>query len=85
MSRILFFVFLAFLAWLLIRVLGGQRKGPADASSAKVEVPPRPIESMTQCAWCGAHLPASSAIAITDGRTYCSDAHRDAANGTPPA
>ncbi len=82
MTRILFFVFIVFLAWLLIRVLGGQRRGPAATKGPAVDVPPRPAEAMAQCAWCGTHVPTSNAITVTDGRTYCSAAHRDAANAS---
>ena len=77
MARILFFVFLVFLAWLLVRVLGAKR-GRARTETA---TPPRPAEAMAQCAWCGAHVPTSHAIVVGDGRTYCSAAHRDAAGG----
>jgi uncharacterized protein len=82
MTRILFFVFLAFLVWLLVRLLGGRRRGPGTTQGPPVEVPPRPTEAMAQCAWCGAHLPTSNAITVGDGRTYCSAAHRDAAAGS---
>ena len=81
MARILFIVFIVFLVWLLVRVLGGRRRDSGAASAPAVDVPPRPAESMAQCAWCGTHVPTSHAITVTDGRTYCSVAHRDAAGG----
>ena len=78
MGRILFFVFLVFVVWLAVRVLGGSRKRAADAPA---EPPPaaRSIESVTQCAWCGVHVPQASALSLPDGRIYCSEAHREAA------
>jgi len=78
MSRILFFVFLAFLVWFAVRMLGGSRKKrdvpPAEAAPAE-----RRVETIRQCAWCGVHVPAGEATALPDGRLYCGPAHREAA------
>lgn len=82
MPRLLFFVLLAFLVWLGVRWLGGLRKpDPRDAAgSARAGPRPKPeIEAMYPCAWCGAHVPAGEALALPDGRKYCSAAHREAA------
>ncbi|MGI9027030.1 MAG: PP0621 family protein [Burkholderiaceae bacterium] len=85
MPRILFFVFLVFLVWLAVRWLGSLRKpGAHDTdASARAESPAtQEIETMRQCAWCGAHVPAGDAVSLPDGRVYCGDAHREAARDT---
>jgi hypothetical protein len=81
MPRILFFVFLAFLFWLAIRLLGTSRKrrDDAGADAPPAEAEPRSVETVAQCAWCGVHVPHGAAVALPDGRVYCGDAHRDAA------
>lgn len=79
MPRILFFVFLAFLVWLAVRVLGGNRKrddGEAPASTRSSLPASEPIR---QCAWCGVHVPVGQAVTLPDGRLYCSESHREAA------
>ncbi len=90
MLRILFFVFIAFLVWLLVRVLGSERRR-GDATPAAdpavdpaVKPPPARAEVILQCAWCGAHVPEAEAVALPDGRLYCSDAHRQAALAAAP-
>ncbi len=79
MARILLFVFLAFLAWLAIRVVGGRRRD--DGREQPTAEPPSTasIEAVAQCAWCGVHVPSADARALPDGRIYCGDAHREAA------
>ena len=77
MLRILFFVFLAFLFWLAIRVLAGSRK--RDAARDPAPPPVKAVEAITQCAWCGVHVPQGEAVTLPDGRVYCGDTHRDAA------
>ncbi len=83
MFRILLFVFIAFLCWLAIRMLGGSRKrgDPPRQDPSRDAAPPaaRRVETVTQCAWCGVHVPPTEAVTLPDGRVYCSDAHRDAA------
>jgi uncharacterized protein len=79
MSRILFFVFLAFLVWLAVRVLGGARKRRDVADAAEAAPPDRRVETIRQCAWCGVHVPVGDALALPDGRLYCCPAHREAA------
>ena len=76
MSRILFFVFLAFLVWFAVRMLGGARKKRDAVEAAPAE---RRVETIRQCAWCGVHVPAGEAASLPDGRIYCGPAHRDAA------
>ena len=82
MPRILFFVLVVFLVWLAVRWLGGLRKPAAreaDAEHAANEKSQKTIQTMRQCAWCGAHVPEGDAVPLPDGRVYCSDAHRDVA------
>ena len=80
MSRILFFVFLAFVVWLAVRLIGGSRKPrPGAPASAPPDAATREIETIRQCAWCGVHVPVGAALSLPDGRIYCGDAHRDAA------
>lgn len=77
MPRILFFVFIAFLVWLLVRVLGGKRR---QEEAKPVSTPPlEPPEVIRQCAWCGVHVPTGEAVTLPDGRLYCSEVHREAA------
>jgi uncharacterized protein len=82
-ARILLFLFLIFLAWLAVRVIGGNRKRNDEPSrAAPPSSPPPPssmIEQITQCAWCGVHVPNASALSLPDGRIYCSTAHREQA------
>jgi len=54
--------------------LRGKRTGAKPA--AKPE-PPR-AENMVQCAHCGVHLPEGDTTKDEQGRTYCSQAHRQA-------
>ena len=81
MTRILFFIAVAFVFWLVIRMLGASRKGDDGAPPpAEDQAPPRSgIEAITQCAWCGVHVPRGEAVTLPDGRVYCSVGHRDAA------
>jgi len=75
MMRLLFWLALAVLVIFAIR-----SKVRAAAARAQAEAP-RPnaraeisAESMTSCAHCGLHFPASEAI-HADGLDYCSPAH----------
>lgn len=74
--RILFWIALVILVVVAVRA---KLKG----SSARHQVPPRQqpppepvaqIETMTQCAHCGLHFPASEAV-HADGHDYCSPGH----------
>lgn len=80
MIRILFFVALAFVFWLVIRMLGASRKrGDGTPPLHDDAAGRRGIEAITQCAWCGVHVPHGEAVTLPDGRVYCSAVHRDAA------
>jgi uncharacterized protein len=76
--RLLLLLFLIFLGWLAVRVIGGNRRRSDESSRAEPPQPPM-IEQITQCAWCGVHVPNVSALSLPDGRIYCSDAHREQA------
>ena len=83
MARILFWVFIVFLVWFAVRWAGASRRSrdPVDATQGTArDKPSDTVEAMRQCAWCGAHMPAHDALALTDGRVYCSAPHRDAAS-----
>lgn len=77
MTRVLFWLALAVLVVFAIRskLRAAARVPPAparrDVREARVEAP---AESMTACAHCGIHFPASEAVQA-DGRDYCSPAH----------
>ncbi len=74
MSRILFFVLLAFLAWLWFF------KKPARSKSDKSK-PAEPVaERIVQCAECGLRMPAGEAV-FTDGQYCCCPEHRVAHHG----
>jgi len=89
MSKLLFWIILLAIAWLVVRVLiakGRDVSGPAgdtdhdrpfagNAQSVKGDPP----EAMRQCAYCGVYFPASDAVTGSDGRVYCGRAHHDAA------
>jgi uncharacterized protein len=82
MPRLLFFVFLAFLAWLAVRVLGSGRKRDDERGRDGRAAAPPPLaasEPIRQCAWCGVHVPIGQAVALPDGRLYCGEPHRAAA------
>ncbi len=77
MARILFFVFLAFLVWLAVRVLGAKRNRDDDERASPAPTPaPTASEPIRQCAWCGVHVPIGQAVALPDGRLYCGEPHR---------
>lgn len=82
MARILFWVFIVFLVWFAVRWLGAsrRRRDAVDATTGAARGQPSgKVEAMRQCSWCGAHIPAPDALALTDGRVYCSAPHREAA------
>jgi len=82
MSRILFWLALAFLILFAIRSkLRGLQQPPADSPPrrpAHRETLPA-AEAMLCCAHCGVYYPSSENIAVS-GRDYCSQAHA----GLPP-
>ena len=83
MPRILLFIALAFIVWFFVRWIGSSRRRDDATPSARAPEA-RAVESMRQCAWCGAHLPAGEALALPDGRAYCGVPHRDAALAAGP-
>ena len=85
MARLLFFLAIAFLVGLLFRALTGGRgtRARRDEQPPPPAAPPVPArtdaELLHQCAWCGVHMTGTSALALPDGRAYCSAEHREAA------
>jgi uncharacterized protein len=76
MARLLLWVVLGFVAWMLLRPKrravppAEARRSPPTANAGNA------AEAMVDCAACGLHFPASEAI--RDGaRPYCCTAHRD--------
>ena len=78
MSRILFWILLIGLVVLAIRAklkgLAGRQQPPLHREPPRQQAPVAEIESMTQCAHCGIHFPASEAV-HADGHDYCSPGH----------
>ncbi|KFI05878.1 PP0621 family protein [Massilia sp. BSC265] len=77
MSRIVFWILLIGLVVFAIRAklkgLSARQQPPLDAQPRR-QPPPAEIETMTQCAHCGIHFPASEAV-HADGHDYCSPGH----------
>ena len=79
MSRILFWILLVGLVVFAIRAklkgLAARQQPPLDGQpQPQRQAPVAEIESMTQCAHCGIHFPASEAV-HADGHDYCSPGH----------
>jgi uncharacterized protein len=76
MKLLVIVLVLMLLVWLLF---GSSRRRSAGAwrDRAAAPGPGLAAEDMVACAHCGVHLPASLALRA-DGRSYCSDAHREA-------
>lgn len=72
MSRLLFFVAIAAVVYLLLRSYRNSATPPRQE-------PPR-NEDMVVCAQCGVHVPRSESVPA-QGRNFCSAAHRDAYRG----
>jgi len=79
MGKILFWLAVLALVWIGWRVVTAQRKSHNGGQDGAPSRPAKDAVQMTQCAYCGVHSPASDAVTGSDGRTYCSSAHRDAA------
>ncbi|BDT61040.1 hypothetical protein MasN3_45340 [Massilia varians] len=77
MSRVIFWLLLIGLVVLAIRAklkgLGARRQPPPHQAPPR-QAPVGEIETMTQCAHCGIHFPASEAV-HADGHDYCSPGH----------
>ncbi|MCO5101506.1 MAG: hypothetical protein M9885_11545 [Burkholderiaceae bacterium] len=98
MGKLLSWVVLIALAWLVIRLIAisqRRREGSVGASGSAGGGAPRGARSasagrgiqsepIVPCAHCGLFVPASDAIR-DDGRDYCSAAHRDADRSRRPA
>ena len=84
MARILLLVIVAILVWWAFRLM--RNRQPGDDGGSRVQPPAaRALEPISQCAWCGVHVPAGSAASLPDGRIYCSEAHRDQARLAAPS
>ncbi|MBC7665463.1 MAG: hypothetical protein H7276_17020 [Caulobacter sp.] len=77
MGRLMIWVLLGFIAWMLLRPKRGAAPPPdAARGPATPKAPAAKAEAMVDCAACGLHFPGSEAI--HDGaRLYCCTAHRD--------
>ena len=67
MGKIILFLVLAFVVYMVIK--GAARRGQPPAAGD------RPPERMVACRRCGVNLPRSEALE-EDGRFYCSEEHR---------
>ena len=77
MSRVIFWILLIGLVVIAIRAklkgLGARQQPPLHREPPR-QAPVAEIETMTQCAHCGIHFPASEAV-HADGHDYCSPGH----------
>ena len=69
MSRLLFFVAIAAVVYLLLRSYRNNSATPPQS-------PPR-TEDMVRCAQCGVHVPKGESVQA-HGKNFCCAAHRDA-------
>jgi len=67
MGKIILFLVLAFVAYMVVKGALRRRRPPTAGD--------RPPERMVACGHCGVNLPTSEALE-EDGRFYCSDEHR---------
>ena len=82
MSRILFWIALVALVVMAVRAKLRALSARNEASLREEpprQAPPAQIETMTQCAHCGLHFPASEAV-HAGGHDYCSPGHAPAIN-----
>lgn len=68
MSRLIFFIAIAFVIYLLIKSF---RKNMPPAQQAST------TEDMVRCLQCGVHVPKGESVQA-DGQSFCCAAHRDA-------
>ncbi|NML63550.1 hypothetical protein HHL21_21155 [Massilia sp. RP-1-19] len=73
MTRILFWIALIVLIVMAVRAKL-RAMTPKEPDAPRAEREPAQVESMTRCAHCGVHFPASEAVRA-DGLDYCSPAH----------
>ncbi|MBI4754571.1 MAG: hypothetical protein HY778_03945 [Betaproteobacteria bacterium] len=71
MGRILFWLLLAFLIWLLFTWTRRSVGRPPDGQAPKE----RQIERMVSCAHCGVHIPENESVRAGE-RHFCSEEHR---------
>ena len=69
MSRLLFFVAIAAVVYLLLRSYRNNSATPPQS-------PPQ-TEDMVRCAQCGVHVPKGESVQA-QGKNFCCAAHRDA-------
>lgn len=74
MGKLLLFLIIGIVAWWLWRKLQRQHSDSAPAPVA------RPAELMIACAHCGLNQPRGECVE-SGGRFYCSEAHRQVAEG----
>jgi uncharacterized protein len=63
----------------ILAVIWLMRRGSASSHRRQREARPEGkshARPMVECAHCGVHLPADEAVIGSEGRPYCSDAHR---------
>jgi uncharacterized protein len=63
----------------ILAVIWLMRRGSASRHGRKRQARPNgasQVRPMVECAHCGVHLPADEAVIGSEGRTYCSEAHR---------
>lgn len=79
MGKLLSWILLAFIGWLLWKfvVISQRKAGRAASADASRHPPEDRVEKMVACAQCGVHLPASDAVEV-GGQHYCCVEHRDA-------
>ncbi len=73
MARILFFALIAAIIYWIVRRAAAPQNRRADPSGPAAGAP------MLQCAFCGVHFPANEARFGADGRSFCGEAHQQAA------
>jgi uncharacterized protein len=80
--RVIWTLVLLGVAWWVWRRWSAARDGARRTVDAQ-PVPPAPlgVARMVRCAHCDVHLPESDAL-LSQGRHYCSAAHREAAERT---
>lgn len=76
MGRILFFLLLAVVAYMVWRSMQRRDKGPPP-SSADPQLP----QAMVSCATCGLHVPRQEALLLGE-RFFCCEEHR---RNAPPS
>lgn len=86
MARILLLLVVVFLVWLAMRIVATGRRQDEPRARDATPSDSKTVVPVAQCAWCGVHAPAGTAVSLPDGRVYCGIAHRDAARAasTPP-